>query len=124
MAAWALSGIGEWGMRTLWVGLIVVLFLGLSGPALAAEETVVFEIVGNGQRNTRPFMVKDRWELRWDLRGQTLGITIRDPDGKFVAAGGQQDKQGQGASYQPKGGSYFLEITGVGDWTITVVQLP
>ena len=111
-------------MRTFVVVVLVALSIGLTSPAPAAEETVVLEVAANGQRNTRPFTVKDRWEIRWDLRGDMVTVMIRDPEGKFVSAGGQQDKPGQGASYQPKGGTYYLEIIGMGDWTVTVVQLP
>ena len=110
-------------MRMLSFVLLAV-YLVMASPASAADETVVLELAANGQRNTRPFTVRDRWEVRWDLRGEMVTVMIRDPDGKFVTAGGQQEKPGRGASYQPKGGTYYLDITGMGDWTVTVVQLP
>jgi hypothetical protein len=111
-------------MQTIFLAICLSFALSSPAPAVATDETVVMELAANGQRNTRPFTVRDRWELRWDLQGQMLGIMIRDGAGKFVATGGQQDKPGQGTSYQPKGGTYYLEIVGMGDWTVRVVQLP
>jgi hypothetical protein len=32
-------------------------------------------------------------------------------------------KSGQGSSYHPRGGTYYLEITSMNDWSVTVMQL-
>ena len=92
-------------------------------PAFASDEQIVQEISASGVRNLRPFTVKDQWEIRWDNKGSMITIAVRHPDGKLAADGGTQAKPGKGASYQPKGGTYFLEVSGSGDWTVTVVQL-
>lgn len=95
-----------------------------ANAGFTADEQVVFELSANGSRNTRPFIVKDRWELRWKLNGEIIGIMIKHADGKYFATGGEQNKPGEGSSFQPKGGTFYLDITGMGDWTVTVVQLP
>lgn len=113
-------------MRRL-VGGILILVISVWGMVPitpATDELVVQEVSANGSRNLRPFTVKDRWEIRWRASGSVLTITVRHPDGKLAAVGGSADKPGTGSSYQPKGGTYFLDVMGIGDWTVTVVQLP
>ena len=95
--------------------------------ALAAEtERTVFELAGNGTRNTRPFTVQERWEVRWDLKTDHFEVHL------FTATGdrqgrlpiGRQDGPGQGATFRPDGGNFYLKIIAKGDWKISVVQLP
>lgn len=104
------------------LALSALLLWSVSG--LAADEDVVLSLTANGSRNTRPFNVKDGWEIRWDNKGPVLAIAVKTVDGKLVAGGGSSTAPGSGQSFQPKGGKYFLDVTGMGDWTITVVQLP
>lgn len=106
--------------------LMMVGFLALNGVVLAANEQVIFSQSANGTRNTRPFTVNDRWELRWDVKGPKLTVYL------FTAAGEAQgmlpivtqDKPGSSSSYYPKGGSYYLKVITDSEWTISVVQLP
>lgn len=53
-----------------------------------------------------------------------LTITVRHRDGKLAATGGVATAPGSGSSYQPRGGTYYLGVNGMGDWTVTVIQLP
>lgn len=91
---------------------------------IAGDESTIFTLSANGSRNTRPFTVKDRWEIRWENKGSILTVAVRTAEGKLVAGGGSATAPGTGESFQPKGGTYFLDVTGIGDWTISVVQLP
>lgn len=106
--------------------LITVLLCLVSTVALAADEQVVFTQAANGTRNTRPFTVADRWELRWDVKGPKLSIFLFMADGERqgLLPIVTQDKAGTGSSYYPKAGSYYLKVLADGDWTISVVQLP
>lgn len=81
-------------------------------------------LAANGSRNTRPFTVKDRWEIRWENKGPVLTISVKTGEGKLVPGGGSSTAPGTGQSFQPKGGQYFLEINGMGEWSIQVIQLP
>ncbi len=93
--------------------------------ALSAEPAqVLLKVSANGIRNLRPFTVKDKWEIQWDSKGELLTINIHTPDGTFFGVAGMQQGPGSGSSYQPKGGDFYLQIIGTGEWTITVVQLP
>lgn len=94
----------------------------LSGPAFAEE--VILKEAANGTRNLRPFTVKDGWELRWDATGDHFSAWIFSQNGDPVDSLAKQRKPGSGSSYYPKGGTYHLRINAVGDWTVTVVQLP
>jgi hypothetical protein len=101
-------------------------FLVVASPlgTAAGDGQVIQQVSANGQRNLRPFTVKDRWEIQWDSKGSLLTITIYKADGKLFDAAAMQQGPGSGSSYQPKGGEYYLQISGTGEWTITVVQLP
>lgn len=105
-------------------GLLAGCLLAVATLASAADEQVVFQQSANGVRNTRPFTVHDRWELRWDNKGPLLSITIRQADGKLAGGGAMATQPGTGASFEPQGGTYYLAVNGQGDWTVTVVQLP
>ena len=111
----------------LWLGIVSCT---PTPSALGAEsETTVVEGSGNGTRNTRPFTVKDHWEIRWSAIESTLIITVyrADPKNEREAIGvesASQLKPGTGSSYFDAGGRYYLKIASTGDWTITVVQLP
>jgi hypothetical protein len=91
---------------------------------LAADGNVVQQVSANGQRNLHPFSIKDKWEIQWDSKGSLLNITIFTADGKIFDPGPMQQGPGKGSSFQPKGGDYYLGVSGTGEWTVTVVQLP
>ena len=105
---------------------LVVCFLYLATPValLAETEQVLQKVSANGQRNLRPFTAKDKWEIQWEAKGTLLTITIFSADGKLSNVAATQEGPGDGSSYQPKGGEYYLQVSGTGEWTITVVQLP
>lgn len=105
-------------------GLAIMVVMMLSAPVWAVEDTVVQQLSANGSRNTRPFTVRDRWEIRWDNKGPMLNISVRSLDGKVLGGGALATSPGVGQSFEPKGGNYFLDISGSGEWTVTVVQLP
>ena len=105
--------------------LAVLLFL--SPRINAAEgETVVFDLSGNGTRNTRPFTVQNKWEIRWDVKTDHFALHLYTATGEAqgMLPVGSQDGPGRGATFGPDGGNYYLKIIAKGDWHITVVQLP
>jgi hypothetical protein len=118
-------------MRLFTISLLTILFgLGLVALIEAAEEQVVFQISGNGARNLRPFTVRDNWEIRWESKSQFFGVDymeVNPPADDLMASlpkpGGTQAGPGSGSSYQPKGGTYYLRINSMGDWTVAVIQL-
>lgn len=109
-------------VRGLITTLIMFVILFASVPASAEE--VVQQAAASGTRNLRPFTVKDGWELRWTASGPIFTVILHAPNGDPVDTIAVQTKPGPGATYYPTGGTYYLQISGAGDWSISVVQLP
>jgi hypothetical protein len=107
-----------------------MLAIGLLIPSFSiAEDVTVFTLSANGTRNTRPFTVKDHWEIRWTVQDRMLAIIVYRSNpasemDRLPVATGSQTKPGSGTTYIEAGGQYYLNIVSPGDWTITVVQLP
>jgi hypothetical protein len=91
--------------------------------ALAAEEAIVHQLTANGSRTTRPFTVKDGWEVRWTTTND-LSLFLLDDQGQPLQALGHSLGDAGGATYHAKGGTYSLRISSNAHWTVTVVQLP
>jgi hypothetical protein len=72
---------------------------------------------------TPAFAVQDKWEVRWDCP-DVVSITIYSPDGAIMAGASSASR---GSLYQPKGGSFYLQISRTGEqtskWHVSVVQL-
>ena len=88
-----------------------------------AQDTAVQTLSGTGKKNTRPFTVQNGWEIQWDARGDIFGLCLFRADGEIESLPAFQTKPGKGASYQAKGGTYYLEVNAAGDWTIKIVQV-
>lgn len=95
----------------------------LGGLVFAADEQIVVELTGNGSRTTRPFTVKDGWEVRWTATNE-LSVFLVDAQGQPLEALGHSMGDAGGATYYAKGGTYSLRIASNAHWTVTVVQLP
>ncbi len=94
-----------------------------TAPQTASSNDTTIQIFsGSGGRNTRPFTVKDSWEIQWDATGDIFQITLYRSDGEMEGIAANQMGAGKGASYQPKGGQYYLGVNSIGNWTIKIVQ--
>jgi hypothetical protein len=104
------------------IGAVLGGWLLLAGVVLAADEQMVMEMTGNGSPTTRPFTVKDGWEVRWTA---TNGLTVflLDAQGQPLEELGHSMGDAGAATYYVKGGTYSLRIAGNAHWTVTVVQL-
>lgn len=110
--------------------VLAILALLVAAPSWAVDETIVFSQSANGTRTLRPFEVKAQWEIRWQS-ADPIAVTVfradgkeNDPLSKLPVASGSQTKGGKGSTYVPQGGHYYLQIMSMGEWTISVVQLP
>ena len=112
-------------MRFIVYAAVLGLFVNNTSPAVANDETVIQQVSGNGTRSLRPFSVEGQWELRWDLKGQSIEVYLKQSDGEPVGLTpmASQKKPGAGSTFYPKSGSFYLRILSDGDWTVTVVQL-
>ncbi len=105
------------------ISTVLCVGLLLGGMALAAEEAIVQQLTANGSRTTRPFTVKDGWEVRWTTTND-LSLFLLDDQGQPLQALGHSLGDAGGATYHAKGGTYSLRISSNAHWTVTVVQLP
>jgi hypothetical protein len=101
------------------------------GPALApssapapATEMVVASYEGKGQKKPQPFTVRDRWEVRWKAKGTMFAMTLYTADGEYVDLLANSMGADESSAFVPKGGEYYLDIRGIGRWSVQVVQLP
>jgi hypothetical protein len=105
--------------RLLLIALVLVCF-----TPLRAQENVAQKFSGTGDLTTPAFKVADKWEVRWSGAG-SIKVTILTPDGTIVAG---SSAAADGSLYQPKGGSYYLQISGTpapssDAWRVTVVEI-
>jgi hypothetical protein len=90
---------------------------------LRSQPRVVARFRGAGIKNTRPFTVRDEWEIRWKATGGYLGIYVYAADDSLVGVAANQQGPGSGESFQAKGCRCYLSINALGSWSVTVVQL-
>ena len=89
----------------------------------APADVVIRELSGSGTRNTRPFTPRGPWEIQWNAEGAIFQVYVYSAIGDLVGVAANQQGAGDGASYQPKPGTYYLNVNAVGKWSIQVVEL-
>jgi hypothetical protein len=85
--------------------------------------TPVATFSGNSAKNTRPFVVSDEWEIRWNAEGDIFQLFLYSSDGDLIGVPANQSSPGTGSSYQTKGGKYYLQVNALGSWQIEIVQI-
>lgn len=105
------NAIGSWTIRIVQLGLA------------AADASGGIEFSGNGKLNTRPFNVEGPWEVQWTASGDIFQIYLHTQSGNLVGVAANQMGSGSGASYQPNGGNYYLQVNAVGEWVIRIVPV-
>jgi hypothetical protein len=101
-------------------------FLGLlAGTApLFAQTHVIEKFDGSTAKTTGTFTVGDKWEVVWNSPAP-LHVTLLNAGGEIVAGTAGMFR---GSLYQPKGGTFYLQVSGAGDgpmphWDISVVEV-
>jgi hypothetical protein len=115
----------QWIARAALAILLFVVAASSTRIALA-EDVLVAEYSGKGVQTTRPFTVDGPWEVQWSSDCLNLAIYLKKSDEAGHASADliANQSKGSGSSYQPRGGSYFLEIHGVvGTWRVKVVAI-
>lgn len=109
-------------------GLTLLAALPLATQELAAQETPVAELVGEGTTNSRPFVVEGPWEIQWTAEGYFSVTVFEVPaagaEPVYVQRAVLNEDGGVGASYMPTGGRFYLEIRTTGNWTVNIVAVP
>jgi hypothetical protein len=75
---------------------------------------------GTGDKQSESFIVVPGWQIVWQTDGGGFAIAIRgDQDlGTIV----NQDQAASGATSLPSAGTFHLEVTAKGPWSLKVLQ--
>jgi len=87
----------------------------------ASSEIATFS--GTGGKNTRPFTTTGAWEVQWDAKGDIFQLFLYTANGDMAGIPANQQGSGNGASYQPKAGKYYLQVNAIGTWSIKIVPV-
>jgi len=95
----------------------IAIFLGIN----VFSQNIITTFSGNGGKNTRPFYVPDEWEIQWSADGDIFQLYLYDKIGNLIGLPANQLGSGNGDSYQPVGGQYYLQVNAIGNWTIKII---
>lgn len=92
-----------------------------NGPGQASPAgSTVLQLEGAGNQSTEPFTVRPGWRIDWQNTGDQFLMAITgDRDFGTVV---EQQEPGSGVTSPTGGGTYRIDVTAVGEWSITVVQ--
>ena len=91
-----------------------------------ADDSIISGYSGNGMQTTRPFITKTSWEMQWDTKDKDFmmfQVYLYDGDGNLVGVAANQTKPGKGSFYNPKKGTFYLNINAIADWEIKIVEV-
>jgi hypothetical protein len=106
------------------VAILVVgywfLFLGPGRAILSPPGSTVASFTGDANQITTSFTVRDGWAINWQSSGSSFAFAIKgDRDyGTVVNNAGP----GSGITSPAGSGTFHLEVTAVGPWTIDITQ--
>jgi len=92
-----------------------------SSPAsIAPPLGTILELSGTGDKQSESFIVVSGWQIVWQTDGGGFAIAVRgDQDlGTIV----KQDGPASGATSLPSAGTFHLEVTAKGPWSLKVLQ--
>jgi hypothetical protein len=92
-----------------------------SAPASVAPPLgTILELSGTGDKQSESFIVVSGWQIVWQTDGGGFAIAVRgDQDlGTIV----NQDGPASGATSLPSAGTFHLEVTAKGPWSLKVLQ--
>ena len=108
------------GMLLLFAGGFWFFTEGPGQRILSPSGSTVAEFAGPGAMQTEPFSVREGWQIHWDSQSDSFELAI----------GGDQDlgtvvdveESARGVTTPVVGGTFYLEVSAEGDWSITVIQ--
>lgn len=111
----------------VFVGVVTVAAAGLwfftLGPGqrvLSPAGSTVAHFNGPGAATTGEFRVREGWQIHWDSESDTFSLAIRgDRDFGTVV---EVDEPTSGITAPVGGGTFFLEVSAEGDWSVEVIQ--
>lgn len=111
------------------IGLVVLLVVVLAGwfltqgpgqQLLSPAGSTVAEFAGESDQVTDSFSVREGWAIHWESSGDAFSFAIEgDRDFGTVI---DIDEPGNGVTSPTGSGTFHLEITADGPWTVRVTQ--
>jgi hypothetical protein len=89
-----------------------------AGPAISAAP--VLELKATGNKRSAQFDVLVGWQIQWETQSDhiVVELTRAKPLGKVI----DEDGPASGVTSPPQGGTFRLQVTADGPWSITVIQ--
>jgi len=118
----------RWVVPAFAVAIALLLILGgywvfTQGPGrqlLSPQGSTVASFSGATDQTTGSFQVREGWAIHWDSTGQKFAFAIRgDRDFGTVI---NITEPGSGVTSPTGAGSFHLEVTAQGSWTISITQ--
>jgi|SRR6056297_2242313 len=88
-----------------------------------SNEELIVEHSGKGVKTTRPFTTNGPWEIQWDAEGQIFQIYLYSGEGNLVDVAANQTGAGTGSYYNPKDGTYYIEVNAMGNWELKIINV-
>lgn len=120
--------IPRWIASIVLVIALIVSFVGVywfftQGPGLqilSPAGSTVAAFGGEGDQTTATFQVREGWGIQWESKGTQFAFAIQgDRDfGKVIDI----NEPGSGVTSPTGAGSFHLEVTAKGPWTISITQ--
>ena len=91
-----------------------------------AEDPIIKSYSGNGTQTTRPFTAETAWEIQWNTKAEEFmlfQIYLYAGNGNLVGVAANQTKPGKGSFYNPKKGTFYLNINAICDWKIKIIAI-
>jgi hypothetical protein len=121
-------GVSRWIASIVLVIAVLVTFVGVywfftQGPGLqivSPAGSTVAAFGGEGNQTTATFKVREGWGIQWESQGTQFAFAIQgDRDfGKVIDI----NEPGTGVTSPTGAGSFHLEVTANGPWTISITQ--
>ena len=93
---------------------------GPGGRLLSPPGSTVAQFSGAGDQATNSFEVRQGWRIRWESAGQRFAMAIRGERGLGTVM--DISEPASGVTSPANAGTFYLEITADGSWSVTVEQ--
>jgi len=109
-------------MKRSFLLLLLLLVIGAIGWSEYTKRNPAQRFYGVGASDTRPFTVKDKWEVSWSCAGPAK-ISLKSTQGRAPLLLSDTTSPSMGSTYEEKGGEYSLQISSTWPWEVAVTQV-
>jgi len=106
------------------IGIVAVAYwfmtLGPGARIISPPGSTIAQWTDVGDMATDSFTIRDGWQIRWSTSGERLAIAIRGDRNYGTVV--DVDEPRTGTTSPSAGGTYHLEVSAEGPWTIAILQ--